>query len=45
MESAKMTKQACQLLAISIAATRPGLLYQSSHVASSLQRLILCKRH
>lgn len=40
-----MIEQACQLLAISIAATRPGLLSPGSYVAPSPQRCILCKQH
>lgn len=40
-----MTEQASQPLAISIAATRPGLLSPGSYVAPSPQRRILCERH
>ena len=40
-----MTKQARQPLAIVTATARHGLLSQGSHVAPSLQRCILCKRH
>ena len=40
-----MLKQACQPLAIAIAATRPGLLSPGSYVAPSPQRRIVCKRH
>ena len=40
-----MLKQACQPLAIAIAATRPGLLSPGSYVAPSPQRRIPCKRH
>jgi len=40
-----MTEQACQPLAISIAATRLDSLSPGSYVAPSPQCRILCERH